>query len=234
MHPRRALVLAVAAATVPLLTAVAPSPVTAPAPPADRAPVCGAPADTGFPIDSRLYGGPTGYSTGLYASGFALDLRNTTKADCREVHPLVILVDRDGTLTPRQFTLRYALPGEDWRTVPFETTDHGEAIGIPGGENGPGLTIPAGRTLTVRLRLWFAPDAPPGPVVASATTMQRRGADGAWVGESNHYAFDVVPPPPVLADTGVAVRPGIFVAGVLGALLVAAGGVLVGAAARRP
>ena len=32
--------------------------------------------------------------------------------------------------------------------------------------------------------------------------MQRRGEDGAWVAESNHYAFDVVPPLSADRDPG--------------------------------
>ncbi len=234
MHPRRALAAAAAAVIVPLLTAAVPPPRHAAAPPADRAPVCGAPAATGFPIDSRLYGGPTGYSTGVLADGFALELRNTTADVCRDVHPLIILVDRDGRLTPRHFTLRYAPSGEPWRTVPFETTDRGENIGIPDGEDAPGLTVPAGAAVTVRLRLWFAPGAPAGPVVASATTMQRRGEDGSWVGESNHYAFEVVPPPPVLADTGAGgrARAALAATGAAAGLLVAAGAAMVAGARR--
>lgn len=235
MHLRRPLVVGVVAVTVPLLTAAAPRPGNAPAPPADRAPVCGDPAEAGFPISSRLHGGPAGYATGAEDRGFTLDLRDNTGGDCRDVHPLVILVDRNGKLTPRQFTLSYAPPGGAWRTVPFETTDRGENIGIPGGENGPGLTVPAGRTVSVRLRLRFAPDAPAGRVVTSATTMQRRGVDGAWVGESNHYVFDVAAPPDVLADTGSAGRraAALSAIGAGAALLVAAGGVLVAVSRRR-
>lgn len=219
---------------LPLLTAAAsPGPGT-PAPPADRAPACGAPAATGFPINSRLYGGPSGYSTGVYADGFSLDLHNTTAGACRDVHPLIILVDRAEQLTPEHFTLWYAPPGGSWRTVPFERTDHGENIGIPDGERSPGLTIPAGGTVTVRLRLFFEPEAPAGPVVASATTMQRRAENGAWVGESDHYLFDIVPPPPELADTGSGRSAAVPAAtGAAGLSLVAAGTLLVVRARRR-
>ncbi|MEU1627294.1 hypothetical protein ABZ746_18600 [Streptomyces sp. NPDC020096] len=175
-----------------------------PAPPTDGAPACGRAADTGFPIRTRLYGGPDTYTPGGTARTFFLDLRNTTAGDCHQVHPLVLLVDRDRQLTPHRMSLRYAPPGtRSWRTVPFETTDHAENIGLPGGENGPGLTVPAGRTVTMRLRLRFAPGTPPDRVVVSATTMQRRGGGGAWVGESNHYAFAIGRPRPMLAETGL-------------------------------
>lgn len=235
MHLRRAVVPLASAALLPLLTAAAPPPGNAAAPPADLAPVCGSPAATGFPIHSLLRGGPSGYPPGLVSSPFRLDLHNTTDTACHDVHPLIILVDRDGRLTPNQFSLRYALPGGDWRTVPFETTDQGENIGIPGGQNGAGLTVPAGRTVTVRLQLWFAPDLPAERVVASATTMQRRGDDGSWVAESNHYAFDIVPPPAVLADTGSAARVHAALArtGALAGALIALGALLVARARRR-
>lgn len=241
MHPRRVLALAATTVIVPLLTAAvpapaAPAPRNAAAPPADHAPVCGDPGAAGFPINSRLRGGPSGYAPGLTADGFALDLTNTTHAACRAVHPLVILVDRDGTLTPDRFTLRYRTAGGDWQAVPFESTGQGEFIGIPGGQDGPGLTVPAGRTVTLGLQLWFAPGTLADRVVASATTMQRRGGDGSWVAESNHYTFDIVPAPPTLADTGAAgARPdgALFATGAAAAALVALGAALV-IGARRP
>ncbi len=234
MSVRAAVLLAALAVLLPAQTAAAAGATGgAAAPPADRAPRCGSPAATGFPIDSRVSGGPSGYPTGLLSSPFTLELRNTTDRDCRDVHPLIIMVDRDGWLNPGRFSLRYAPGGGAWRTVPFETTDHGEDIGIPGGQNGPGLTVPAGRTVTVRLRLWFAPGTPADRVVLSATTMQRRGADGAWVAESNHYAFDVVPPPPVLADTGAGTRAGALArTGALAGVLVALGTALAAAGRR--
>jgi len=236
MHLRNALAAAAVTAALPLLAAAAPAD-PAPAPPADRAPACGSPAATGFPIASRLHGGPEAYNTGVVAADFALDLHNTTAGACRDVHPLLIVVGRSRRLTPAHFTLRYAPPGGPWRTVPFETTDRAENIGIPGGEDGPGLTIAPGGTVTLRLRLFFAPGAPAGPVVASATTMQRRGTDGSWVGESGHYGFDVVPPPPVLADTGAPVRPrraALLATGSVAGGLVLLGSALVALARRRP
>ncbi|MCQ4083802.1 hypothetical protein NGB36_25215 [Streptomyces sp. RB6PN25] len=171
------------------------------------APRCGAPAARTFPIDARLTGGPATYTAGGAAQSFSLQLRNTTQAECRDVHPLVVIVDGNRTLTPGRFSLECAWSAAGpWRSVPFETTDHAENIGLPGGEGGPGLAVPARGTVTVMLRLRFAGHAAPDRVVASATTMQRRGNDGAWVGESNHYTFDVVAPRPALAVTGPAAR----------------------------
>ncbi len=236
MHPRHALALTVTAVTVALLVAAGPAAAHDAAPPADRAPQCGSPAATGFPIASRLTGGPSGYAPGLMTDGFDLTLTNRTDSACRDVHPLLILVDRDRALTADRVGLRYREPGGDWRAVPFETTGRGELIGIPGGPDGPGLTLPAGRTVTVPMRLWFAPGMPTDHAVASATTMQRRGDDGSWVAESNHYAFDVVTAPPTLADTGVRARRddgALFAAGATAAAMIALGAALM-AAARRP
>lgn len=41
------------------------------------------------------------------------------------------------------------------------------------------------------LRLGFAGDAPEGPVTVNVTAVQKRGGDGAWVGESGDYTFAV-------------------------------------------
>ncbi|MBY8887941.1 hypothetical protein K7472_24320 [Streptomyces sp. PTM05] len=245
-RPRRVLALG-AVAALPFL-ALAPVAVAGPvaaatvpghaaAPPADGAPLCGDPAATGFPIASRLYGGPDAYTAGDDPSSFSLELRNTTDAACRDVHPLVLLVDRYRTLTPGGFRLEYARAGT-WSAVPFETTDHAENIGIPGGENGPGYTLPAGATVTVPLRLRFLDDAPADQVVVSATAMQRRGADGAWVGESNHYTLDVLRPAPELAATGGRDRrvppAALWTVGLLSVALVTIGAALVAASRRNP
>ncbi|AEW94275.1 MULTISPECIES: hypothetical protein [Streptomycetaceae] len=178
-----------------------------PAPPPDPAvtpPVCGDPAATEFPVVARLDGGPVAYVPGERARGFTLTLRNTTGDECREVHPVIVLVDAERKLTPGRIALEWRRPGgAGWQPVAFEGTEHAENVGLAGGENGPGLTVPAHATVTVPLRLRFTDGtAAPDRVVASATTMQRRGGGGAWVGESNHYAFDLVPPRPQLAATG--------------------------------
>ena len=185
MHLRRVLALGAAATVLPLLPA-------APAMAAGTRPACGDPAATAFPLRGRLSGGPLAYRPGGAGHTFTLELTNTTAQDCRAVHPLVVVVDRGRMLTPRQMRLDFADPASGaWRTVDFETSDDNEKIGLPGGEGGTGFTVPAHGSLTVRLRLAFTPDAPRDRVVVSATTMQRRGDDGAWIGESNHYAFDI-------------------------------------------
>lgn len=234
MHLRRALALGAAATVLPLLTAVPAA--------AGTRPACGDPAATAFPLRGRLSGGPLAYRPGGEGHTFTLELTNTTAQDCRAVHPLMVVVDRGRMLTPRQMRLDFADPASGaWRPVDFETSDDNEKIGLPGGEGGAGFTVPARGSLTVRLRLAFTADAPRDRVVVSATTMQRRGGDGAWVGESNHYAFDIggsgapgaaVAAPAQLAATGA--RQDVLAAlGGIAAVLTLGGTALVVAARRR-
>lgn len=232
MQPRDVLALAALAVLLPLSPAAAAAPGAAPAPPADPATVCGAPGDTGTPVEARLRGGPPRYRAGGDPGGFALDLRNTTRGPCHAVRPLLILAGRAAPLAPDRFTLEYRPPAGKWRTVPFEATGRGEDVGIAGGR---GLTLPAGRTATVRLRLRFAPAAPPGRVVVSATAMRWRGVDGSWGGASNPYPVDVGPPSPVLADTGPAgpAHGAVLTVGAVAAALTVAGAALLAAGSRR-
>ncbi|MFJ7412087.1 peptidase [Streptomyces sp. NPDC098077] len=64
-----------------------------------------------------------------------------------------------------------------------------------------GFTVPAGETVSVRVRMAFTSDTAPGPVTAHAAVVQRRHQDkakgggredGEWVGESQDYAFVIV------------------------------------------
>ncbi|MFH9722338.1 hypothetical protein ACH4M4_05170 [Streptomyces sp. NPDC017254] len=55
----------------------------------------------------------------------------------------------------------------------------------------PGFAVPAGRTLTVPVRLAFRAEAAPGDVVVNAAVVQRRGTDGDWVGESGDYRLSI-------------------------------------------
>ncbi|WP_371623639.1 peptidase [Streptomyces sp. NBC_01116] len=64
-----------------------------------------------------------------------------------------------------------------------------------------GFTVPAGETVSVRVRMAFTSDTAPGPVTAHAAVVQRRHQDkakgggredGEWVGESEDYAFVIV------------------------------------------
>lgn len=78
----------------------------------------------------------------------------------------------------------------------------GAGTGTDGSGDGfLGFTVPAGETVSVRVRMAFTSDTGPGPVTAHAAVVQRRHQDkakgggredGEWVGESEDYAFVIV------------------------------------------
>ncbi|MEV7112704.1 peptidase [Streptomyces anulatus] len=78
----------------------------------------------------------------------------------------------------------------------------GTGTGTDGSGDGfLGFTVPAGETVSVRVRMAFTSDTDPGPVTAHAAVVQRRHQDkakgggredGEWVGESEDYAFVIV------------------------------------------
>ena len=75
-----------------------------------------------------------------------------------------------------------------------------------------GFAVPAGRTLTVPVRLAFRAEAAPGDVVVNAAVVQRRGIDGDWVGESGDYRLTIGPartagPADPVPDTSGAADP---------------------------
>ncbi|WP_327162229.1 hypothetical protein [Streptomyces zaomyceticus] len=75
-----------------------------------------------------------------------------------------------------------------------------------------GFAVPAGRTLTVPVRLAFRAEAAPGDVVVNAAVVQRRGIDGDWVGESGDYRLTIGPartagPADPVPDTSGAANP---------------------------
>ncbi|MGW3241511.1 hypothetical protein [Streptomyces sp. NPDC001070] len=156
-----------------------------------------------FPVTARLLGGPHAYTAGAGAREFRVELRNRSREPLRDVHPVIVFVDRGRKLTADQIRLEYEVTdargaggerGRVWRPVPVEHTGNAENVAVVGGENGPGTTLPPGRGTAIALRLRFTALAPAGRVTASATIMERRGRDGDWVGESAGYDFDVVPP----------------------------------------
>ncbi|MFE2037847.1 hypothetical protein ACFXBB_32360 [Streptomyces scopuliridis] len=206
MRLRRALTLGVTAATaiaptaVPVLPALtqearaAEATAVLAASAGAREPSCGDVSDRDFPIEARIHGGPAGFRPGGGPGAWFLDLTNTTDADCRHIHPVVVLADRDRTLAVSQVTLqiRPATSGDGgrWRTLSLEKTDEDEIVGVLD-DGFPGFVVPKGRTVTISARLAFAADTRPNRVVMSAATVQRRGGDGDWVGESNTYDFAV-------------------------------------------
>ncbi|MFD9113216.1 cell wall protein [Streptomyces bottropensis] len=159
----------------------------------DRRPTC-AGADRGaFPLRTRIRGGPPTYVAGGGFHDWALELTNTTTRTCGNIHPVVVLVDSARTLKRTQPQLEYYADAEDTapRPVTFERTDSDELVGVLGGD-GSGFTVPAGRTLTVRVRLSVTSDAVvPNEVVANAAVVERRGDDSEWVGESGDYRFRI-------------------------------------------
>ncbi|WP_405936889.1 hypothetical protein OG338_09440 [Streptomyces sp. NBC_00726] len=172
---------------------------------AEQQPGCGNPASAAFPIDTRIHGGPEIYASGGGYGTWFLDLTNTTTESCRAIHPVLVLTDEERALTSDQIQLQFserARPGVEHR-VTWETTDRDEHIGVFGGGGDdafPGFTVPAGRTVTVQVRLAFTSDTSPGRITANAAIVQRRGGgsgtggDGEWVGESEDYPFSVVEP----------------------------------------
>ncbi|MFJ8753235.1 hypothetical protein ACIREO_28460 [Streptomyces sp. NPDC102441] len=172
-------------------------------------PACGDPDAEDFPIETRIHGGPDTYASGGGYGTWYLDLTNTTSESCHSIHPVLVLTDEDRTLTAEQIQLEFterAHPDEEHR-VSWESTDRDEQIGVFGsGEQGddfPGFTVPAKKTVTVEVRMAFTSDTRAGKVTAHAAIVQRRGAqdeaeqagkasDGDWVGESAAYPFVIV------------------------------------------
>ncbi|WP_405853744.1 hypothetical protein OG361_14795 [Streptomyces sp. NBC_00090] len=214
---RTATITRAAAATATAVSAVtataalafaAPAP-QAPAPPAPAVPAsalavpapdppvpsCGTASDAGFPIGTRIHGGPDEYPAGGAVQGWKLDLTNTTDASCTGIHPVLVLADRGRSLRPGQIRLEFYDEGSDrWRPVVFEATEEAESVGVFADFGG--FAVPAGRTVTVPVRLAFREDTAPDEVVVNAAVVQRRGADGDWIGASGDYRLTVGPAEP--------------------------------------
>ncbi|WP_327118259.1 hypothetical protein OG206_20830 [Streptomyces sp. NBC_01341] len=172
-------------------------------------PGCGDPAADDFPIETRIHGGPDTYASGGGYGTWYLDLTNTTAEACHSIHPVLVLTDEDRKLAAEQIQLEFterAHPDDEHR-VNWESTERDEQIGVFGsGEQGddfPGFTVPAKKTVTVEVRMAFTSDTLPGKVTAHAAIVQRRTAqddpgaggepaDGEWVGESAAYTFAIV------------------------------------------
>ncbi|MGW3089361.1 hypothetical protein [Streptomyces sp. NPDC001108] len=186
-------------------TAPAPAPDPAPGPGAVPTPgppaACGNPAAKDFPLTTRIHGGPTTYASGGGYGTWFLDLTNTTTEPCRAVHPVLVLTDEGRRLTSDQIQLQFSEPArpDTEHRVRWETTDQDEHIGVFGGtgdDTFAGFTVPAGGTVTVRVRMAFTSDTSPGRITANAAVVQRQRVagkdDGAWIGESHDYPFTVV------------------------------------------
>ncbi|WP_418957273.1 hypothetical protein [Streptomyces tritici] len=153
----------------------------------DQPPACGKVSDPDFPIDTRIHGGPVAYRPGDGYRTWSVDLTNTTDEACDGIHPVLALTDRERVLRPVQIRFDfYDARARRWRPVEFEETEEDENVGVFDG-GFPGFAVPAGRTVTVPVRLAFRAGTAPNEVVANAAIVQRRGDDGDWVGESDDY-----------------------------------------------
>ncbi|MEV5959183.1 hypothetical protein AB0M11_36515 [Streptomyces sp. NPDC051987] len=183
-----------------LAAAAATAAVLAPAPRATAAPVaagasCAGAGEQGFPLTTRLHDGPTSYDPGGGYGIWYLDLTNITARTCADIHPVVVLVDDKKVLKPSQTELEF-YDGPHTRPVPLTKTDESELVGVFDGADFPGFTVAAGATVSVKVRLAVTSDAVRNGVTANAAVVQRRGSDGAWVGESNDYRFGIAGEPP--------------------------------------
>ncbi|MGW6415714.1 hypothetical protein [Streptomyces sp. NPDC055055] len=193
--PRTRRAATAAAATAVLLTLTSPA-IGAPAPDPPPAPACGTAPDDRFPIDTRILGGPTEYPAGGPFQEWKIDLTNTTDASCSEIHPVLVFTDGARALRPAQIRFEFYDAGSArWRPVAFEATEEAESVGAF--TDFGGFAVPAGGTLSVPVRLAFGADTTPDEVVVNAAVVQRRGADGDWIGESGDYRLTVGPAGPL-------------------------------------
>ncbi|WP_394433745.1 hypothetical protein [Streptomyces sp. SGAir0957] len=181
-------------APLPLFLMVAALAAPVPAAAAPREAACdSAPGSHAFPLRTAVHDGPDSYYAGGAQQTWSLELTNATGATCRDVHPVLVLVDGERALRPEQIRLAVSHGRERARPVSFERTAHQENVGVFD-KGRAGFTVGPGRTVTVRVRLAFTADTRPDHVVASAALVRRRTADdGDWVGESRDYPFDILP-----------------------------------------
>ncbi|MFD5425852.1 hypothetical protein [Streptomyces sp. NPDC127084] len=220
MRMRRALAAGSAAAVIThaALFAVCTGQASAAATPSPSPePFCGDVRAQGLPIGTSIEGGPASYRAGSGYGQFSVVLANTTAQSCVHIHPVLVLTGRDHALTPAQIRMEFLDEAQGtWRPVTFVATDQGEAVGAFGGSKGAektpaaaefeGFAIAARSRVTVSVRLAFpAPGTLADAVVANAAVVQRRGADGDWVGESADYSFSLLasgePRPPTPPQT---------------------------------
>ncbi|MEV7274839.1 peptidase [Streptomyces bacillaris] len=184
----------------------------------EEQPVCGDPDAKEFPIEARIQDAPRAYVSGGGYGTWFLDLTNTTDTSCGALHPVLVLSDGERRLAADQIQLKFSEPGrtDTEHRATWETTDRHEQIGVfdgsgsgsgstPGSGSDSddflGFTVPAGGTISVRVRMAFGSETGPARVTAHAAVVQRRHQDkakgggredGDWVGESGAYRFVIV------------------------------------------
>ncbi|NJQ01880.1 hypothetical protein [Streptomyces zingiberis] len=185
--------------------------------PGDRAggPYCGDRDSPDFPLRAEVAGGPRGYTAGGGRRHWTVTLRNTTDRACRAVHPVAVLADRTRELAAADIEMEFHDPfAGRWRPVTLETSDRHEHIAVF--DRFPGLTVPAGGTVTTSVRLRFTSGGTARPadnaVRLTLAAVQRRGDDGDWVGSAPPYDFTIrggrtSPDGPGPAGDGTRTRP---------------------------
>ncbi|MFG2883868.1 hypothetical protein ACGFYV_16465 [Streptomyces sp. NPDC048297] len=174
------LCLAAAAALTPLSPALAHAATSS----------CAASGDRAFPLTTTIRGGLASYEPGEDRGTWYIDLTNTTRQTCTDVHPVVVLVDDKRTLKPSQPRLDF-YDGSHAKPVHFESTDEQELVGVLDAAGFAGFTVAPGKTVTVKVRFSLTSDTASDRITANAAVIQRRGQDGDWIGESNDYRFGV-------------------------------------------
>ncbi|MCP9958866.1 hypothetical protein [Streptomyces sudanensis] len=175
----------------------------------NREPSCGDRRAAAFPLRARITGGPAAYEPGAAPRTWYVELVNTTRQPCRNIHPVIVLTDTAGDLAPASVRMAFSTaPGGPPRTVRAEHTDHREIVGVLDDDADrafTGFTVPPSGTVRVPVHLAFTADARPDEVTATAAVVQRRGDDGDWVGTSPPYRFtlaEAAPAPASAVATG--------------------------------
>ncbi|WP_125934970.1 hypothetical protein [Streptomyces sp. WAC 06738] len=188
MGPRSAFAVTAAAAAL-FLSPVSPAAAVQEPPPGRAfAPRCGDPGAGRFPVRTELHGDGDALRAGGARGGLTLRLHNASAGACRDVHPVAVVGhEAGGRLRPGDIRLEFHDERtRRWRSVAFERTGADESAGVFAGGS-RGFTLRAGESREVRLRIGFAKGAPPGRVTVNVTTVQRRGDDSEWVGQSKDY-----------------------------------------------
>ena len=161
-------------------------------------PRCTAPARARFPLATRVSGGPVRYVPGGGPGTFRIVMRNEAHVRCAAVHPVLVLLDRRKELRPGRLRVRFRDPDGTWRPVRFRHTGPGENVGVFAAPGFHGYALRPSGAVSVPVEMRFAKGAVGtggagggNSVRASVSSVQRRGADGEWVGESPPYRFSV-------------------------------------------
>ncbi|MGW1257864.1 hypothetical protein ACWD5Q_22420 [Streptomyces sp. NPDC002513] len=156
---------------------------------ADEQLSCAGLAGHAFPLTTRIHGGPGSYKPGGADETWFIDLTNKTAESCKNVHPVVVLVDSQHKLRDAEPKLEF-LGGGRWHPVTFTHTDRQELVGTFD-DGFSGFTVGPSRTRSVKVRFGLTDEARPNDIVAKAAIAQKKGGDGDWAGESDNYWFRV-------------------------------------------